>query len=418
MNELTTKLFGSIDKENFIPLVKSFSLFFFVLASWYAIRPVRNEFAVQVGAYDLSSLLGIVLVVMVLLIPIYSWIVSRLSAKNVLTVIYSFLIINLLLFISAWYFIESKSLIAKVFYVWCNVYSFFVVSIFWVEMLSIFKSEEAKKYFGIISAGGSSGAFFGSSFASYFSTEICGKGSLSELGPLSLIFFSVVCLLIAIFISRSLSKTNPQSRNLQIGGSSLDAFKSLFKDSLVSKMTLYTAIWTGLMTVGWLISLGIINEWSSDSCERTAFFARIEQFVTPLTLIMQLFVTSYVLRNIGPAVVLVTYGILLGIIFVSYASYPVISTVMILTIGIRVFEYGICKPTRETIYTGLNSQGRFKSTVMIDTAVSRGGDWIGGMAVRSLMSIGIVGPALAWAAVPIAGILSFVGYKAAKESKI
>ena len=285
-------------------------------------------------------------------------------------------------------------------------------------MLSIFKSEEAKKYFGIISAGGSSGAFFGSSFASYFSTEICGKGSLSELGPLSLIFFSVVCLLIAIFISRSLSKTNPQSRNLQIGGSSLDAFKSLFKDSLVSKMTLYTAIWTGLMTVGWLISLGIINEWSSDSCERTAFFARIEQFVTPLTLIMQLFVTSYVLRNIGPAVVLVTYGILLGIIFVSYASYPVISTVMILTIGIRVFEYGICKPTRETIYTGLNSQGRFKSTVMIDTAVSRGGDWIGGMAVRSLMSIGIVGPALAWVAVPIAGILSFVGYKAAKESKI
>ena len=91
---------------------------------------------------------------------------------------------------------------------------------------------------------------------------------------------------------------------------------------------------------------------------------------------------------------------------------------MILTIGIRVFEYGICKPTRETIYTGLNSQGRFKSTVMIDTAVSRGGDWIGGMAVRSLMSIGIVGPALAWVAVPIAGILSFVGYKAAKESKI
>ncbi len=341
MNEFANRLFSSIDSDNFLPLLKSFSLFFFVLASWYAIRPVRNEFAVQVGAYDLSSLLGVVLIVMIILIPVYSWIISRLSAKNVLTVIYSFLILNLLLFISAWYFIESKSLIAKVFYVWCNVYSFFVVSIFWVEMLSIFKSEEAKKYFGIISAGGSSGAFFGSSFASYFSTEICGKGSLSELGPLSLIFFSILCLMIAIVISRSLSKTNSQNRNTQVGGSSLDAFKSLFKDSLVTKMTIYTAIWTGLMTVGWLISLGIINDWSSDSCERTAFFARIEQFVTPLTLLMQLFVTSFVLRNIGPAVVLITYGVLLAIIFISYATYPVISTVMILTIGIRVFEYGI-----------------------------------------------------------------------------
>ena len=418
MNSLVQKILPSIERDNIAPLLKCFFLFFFVLASWYVIRPVRNEFAVQVGAYDLSSLLGIVLVVMILLIPLYSWVVSRLSARNVLTAVYSFLILNLGAFILAWYYLDVKDVIAKVFYVWCNVYSFFVVSIFWVEMLSIFKSDEAKKYFGIISAGGSSGAFFGSSFASYFSTEICGKGSLSELGPLSLIFFSIFCLTIAIFISRSLSKSKSENKDLRIGGSSLDAFKSLFKDSLVSKMTIYTAIWTGLMTVGWLISLGIINDWSSDSCERTAFFARIEQFVTPLTLFMQLFITSFILRNVGPVFVLVTYGILLAIIFISYASYPVISTVMILTILIRIFEYGICKPTREAIYTGLDSQGRYKSTVMIDTAVSRGGDWLGGLAVRSLMSVGVVGPALAWAAVPVAALLSFVGYRAAKESKI
>ena len=66
MNEFANRLFSSIDSDNFLPLLKSFSLFFFVLASWYAIRPVRNEFAVQVGAYDLSSLLGVVLIVMII----------------------------------------------------------------------------------------------------------------------------------------------------------------------------------------------------------------------------------------------------------------------------------------------------------------------------------------------------------------
>ena len=146
MNSLVQKIFPSIERDNIAPLLKCFFLFFFVLASWYVIRPVRNEFAVQVGAYDLSSLLGIVLVVMILLIPLYSWVVSRLSARNVLTAVYSFLILNLGAFILAWYYLDVKDVIAKVFYVWCNVYSFFVVSIFWVEMLSIFKSDEATDF--------------------------------------------------------------------------------------------------------------------------------------------------------------------------------------------------------------------------------------------------------------------------------
>ena len=124
MNEFANRLFSSIDSDNFLPLLKSFSLFFFVLASWYAIRPVRNEFAVQVGAYDLSSLLGVVLIVMIILIPVYSWIISRLSAKNVLTVIYSFLILNLFrppmptigIFIFLLIFLKSDNTILVVFF--------------------------------------------------------------------------------------------------------------------------------------------------------------------------------------------------------------------------------------------------------------------------------------------------------------
>ena len=50
--------------------------FFLVLCSWYILRPVRNEMAVQ-NSDILPYLLGVGGVVMLLLNPIYSWLASR-----------------------------------------------------------------------------------------------------------------------------------------------------------------------------------------------------------------------------------------------------------------------------------------------------------------------------------------------------
>ena len=183
-------------------------------------------------------------------------------------------------------------------------------------------------------------------------------------------------------------------------------------------MALYILLWTGLSTAAWMISLTIIQDWSSDPCERTAFFAQIEQIVTPLTLIMQIFFTSYLLRKIGIIPILTIYGVFLLIAFGTYATYPTITAVLVLTVLIRVFEYGLNKPTRETVFTSLNKQDRYKSTVMMDTFVARTGDYFGGQSVTLLTVFGLAIGSVAYAALPIAVLLSIVGYKAAKASKI
>ena len=89
-----------------------------------------------------------------------------------------------------------------------------------------------------------------------------------------------------------------------------------------------------------------------------------------------------------------------------------------LTVLIRVFEYGLNKPTRETIFTSLNKQDRYKSTVMMDTFVARTGDYLGGQSVTLLTVLGLAIGSIAYAALPVAILLSIVGYKAAKSTKI
>ena len=420
INDNSITFFPKVNKTEVFILLKAFLFFFFVLASWYALRPVRNELAVQGGIYNLPWLLIGVMIAMLLVNPIYSWLISRINQSKLIIYIYSFFIFNLCLFLALWTFTgdEGRVWTGRAFYIWANVYSFFVVSIFWVVMINFFNHTDSKRFFGIISAGGSMGAFFGSTVARYFSTEICGNTSISDLGPMSLIVFSVFSLSCAIFFSTSFKPKGKGINNTsEIGGSSLDAFQNILKDPLIRNLGFYVILFTLLMTTSWMISLGIVQDWSQDPCERTAFFARIEQIVTPLTLVMQLFLASYILRKIGSLAVLTIYGLLFTIAFIAYAFYPTISTVMMVVISLRIFEYGLNKPTRETIYTKLNQQDRYKSTVFIDTFLARSGDVIGGWFVRGLVGTGIAILSVTWAALPFAMLISFMGYKIGKSTE-
>ena len=67
----------TIEKNEKLILLRAFLFFFFVLASWYALRPVRNELAVHGGIYNLPWILMGVMLAMLIINPIYSWLVSR-----------------------------------------------------------------------------------------------------------------------------------------------------------------------------------------------------------------------------------------------------------------------------------------------------------------------------------------------------
>jgi len=402
-------------------LLRAFFFFYFVLCSWYSIRPVRNEMAVQAGLENLPSLLSIVLLVMLIANPVYSWLVSRINRNKIVLYFYLFFILNLLVFFFSWVLLDEswKPLIAKSFYIWCNVFSFFVVSIFWVSMINYFSGSQAKLYFGIISAGGSIGAFSGSSIARVFSTQVCGSVTLSEWGPFSLILISVFSLSIACFLSMSFkSEVNEKEGGVSsesLSGSAFEPITEIAQSSVLKNLSLYMVLWTGLMTFGWMIALGIVQEWSTDPCERTAFFARIEQFVTPLTLVCQFFVTSFVLRSFGIKKVLIIYGFILFAAIYFYEIYPEIMTVLIVVSILRTFEYGLSKPARESLFTKLKREQRYKSTVFLDTFFARGGEVMGSwFAAKGALLIGLSSMGATLFMIPFAALLSWAGYRSSK----
>ena len=391
-------------------------LFFLVLASWYVLRAVRNEMAVENYGQDfLLILLSITALTMLLINPIYSWIASRANFKKIITYCYSFLIINLCIFI-----FYSRSLeeidtvqamwLGRVFYVWCNIYSFFVVSIFWVLVINIFRDEKSRKLYGFIMAGGSVGAIFGSEISVKLSESFTNLGL--ELFALS----SSILLLTAIVLARYIVNLNNSIVLVkEVGGKWSDALSNIMTVKEVRSVAIYSWLFTSLMTIQWISAIPIIESYSDLAPDRIELFARIEQLVSPLTLITQLFLTYIVISFFGITSILIVYGFLFIIVFFLYGLAPSVGVVVFAQALLRVFEYGFNKPSREIIYSQLEKEDRYKSTVFIDTFVTRFGDLTGSifMGLGKIAAISV--SLMPMVAIPFAGLFSLTGYKISKN---
>ena len=198
-------------KKLFLPFTKESSLaglfFFFVLSSWYVLRPVRNEMAVS-NVDNLPLLLAAGALAMLLVNPIYSWAASQNNLKRLLITCYLFFIANLLGFLFSWKVLDLQGVawLGRAFYIWCNIYSFFVVSIFWVVIINVFRSSQSRNYYGVIMAGGSFGALFGSEISKRFSSSFTNYGL--EFFSMSAIFLLFAALFVGLIL---ISYTNSKN---------------------------------------------------------------------------------------------------------------------------------------------------------------------------------------------------------------
>jgi len=391
--------------------------FFFALFSLFVLRPFRNTIAADIGTSELTFYLFIVVILMLLVNPVYSYVVSKIKQEKIAVYIYGFFIFNLLIFLWFYIYFPDLFLVKSIFYVWYNIFNFFIVAIFWALTVSSFDIEGGKKYFGLISACGSLGA----SCAGYLVNNY-----LYDQQILSLII-TVVGLIIAIYFS-SLVKRDPT----KIVTNKTNSFEEIFeqfiqiqKNPLIRSFIFYAFTWTCLSTALWFFQLEIVNAYATTSAEKTKVFGQADQFVPLVTLFTQIALTSYVLRSrlFGIKFVLTIYGFIFASAFLAisghFSGYLLSSSgviVFLILQGVmRPFEYGLNKPAREAVYTTLSQKEKYKSTVFIDTFTNRFGDATGGLLFNSMITFGLVLYTAPLAIIPLALFLVGLGFNISKS---
>src|SRR3990167_2530947 len=142
-------------------LLWSFAYFFFLLASYYVLRPVRDEMGIAGGVKNLPWLFTATFFVMLAVVPVFGAIVARVPRRRFLPLVYHFFAAHIVVF---WLLLTFKIALAdtaSVFFVWISVFNLFAVSVFWSFMADLYQSEQGKRLFGFIAASGSAGALLG-----------------------------------------------------------------------------------------------------------------------------------------------------------------------------------------------------------------------------------------------------------------
>ena len=162
------------------PLAASFLSFTLLLACYYVLRPVRDALAATLGADSIKYLSSAVFAVMLLIVPVFGWLFVRVPRPRLVPGLYAFFIVNLCGFAVAFTrFGDGGSTgewWARAFYVWVTVFNMFAVSVFWSRMADVWSEPQGRRYFGLISAGGSLGGLIGPLLARILAANVAISG--------------------------------------------------------------------------------------------------------------------------------------------------------------------------------------------------------------------------------------------------
>jgi len=389
-------------------LLWSFAYFFCLLAGYYVLRPLRDEMGVAGGVRNLQWLFTATFVAMLAAVPVFGAVVARLPRRRFIPLVYHFFVANIAIFWLLLSFDVAKVQVARVFFVWISVFNLFAVSVFWSFMADLFASEQGKRLFGFIAAGGSAGALAGPVLTVWLAVPI---------GPVNLLIIAALLLEAAVLCAHRLESAaqtaaNPEGDAVRaagpesagLGGGWLAGIAMLARSPYLAGIALWVALLSLAGTFLYFQQANIVAAASSDPAVRTRIFASIDLAIGILTLAVQFLATGRLISRFGtgPTAAFLPFVFALG--FAVLAWSPALAVVIAFQAVQRTANFAVSNPAREVLFTVLAREEKYKAKNVIDIVVFRGADALSGWLFSALRGAGLDLAAISLATVPVAAV--------------
>jgi len=361
-------------------LLWSFAYFFFLLSTYYMLLPLRDAMGIEGGTRNLPWLFAATLAATLITAPLQAAVAARLPRTKFVPVIYLFLVANMVVF---WLLMNSgvsKVGVARAFFVWITVFSVFTVSVFWSFMADLYSSEQSKRLFGFIGAGGSVGSILGPQITRHL---------VEPIGVANLLLIAGALLIAAVVCANRLEKAaaeaqaaNPDfkaasaGRQKAVGGGMFDGFPLLFKSSYLGGIGLWVFLLSFAGTMLYFVQAEVVAAAATDTATRTKIFAMIATWVGILSLVMQLTATGRIIPALGVG----KAAALLPLVFIIGFAALMLSPVLLVVAGFqavqRATNFGVANLARESLWTVVSREEKFKAKNIVDGTVFRGADAI------------------------------------------
>lgn len=398
------QLLFAVRRDEWQVLGLSALYFLLLMAGYFILRPIRDQMGVAGGVRNLPWLFTATLLATLVVSPLFSMLVSRMPRRRFVAWSYRLLMLCLLLFYAALSALPENAQVwtGRVFFVWVSVFNLFAVSVFWAVMADVFRSEQSRRLYGVIAAGGTLGALIGG---------VVTANLVDALGAPPLLLISLLLLELALWCMFAIaSRVGSQDHAQQqrdaevLGGSALDGFRLALRSPYLLGVCGYMLLYTIGSTFLYFLQAQVVAASIDGAAAQTAYFAHVDIWVNSLTLMFQVFITGRLMAKLGVGLTLAALPLISIVGFMGLGLMPVLVAVVVFTVARRVTNFAFSRPSREALYVPLPRETKYKAKNLIDTFVYRVGDQVGAWANGLLLWLGFGIAGIAFTAVPLAAV--------------
>ncbi|MFC1586531.1 NTP/NDP exchange transporter, partial [Fibrobacterota bacterium] len=309
------------------------------------------------------------LVAMVAVI-VFSWL-SRKFYRQQLTIIFSgFCLVCFVAFSLSLNQIDGTT--AWLFYLFGDLFSTLMVATFFVFLNDSVTPDSAKRLYGLVGLGGVLGGAFGSITVRAF-VDSGNVSSTTWMWVCFVITFMITVL--AVSAGRYVAKPADTRKDEEapeekkehpaLAGAKL-VFRSRYLFSIVSIVGLYEIVST---LVDYQFTRTILN--FVEKRELGAAFGSAYVYMNVTAVIVQLFLTSFIMRKFGVKTALMILPLALLVVSAGYLILPVLMVGMLMPSADGGLSYSLNQSAKEALYVPTTRDEKYKAKAFIDMFVQR-----------------------------------------------
>ena len=350
-----------------------------LLGGYYLLKTARETFILSEGGAEVKSYSSAGQALMLLvLVPAYGKIASRINRIQLVQWVTLFFASNLLLFLLA---LGAGLRVGIVFFLWVGIFNVMVIAQFWGFAADVYTEEQGKRIFPLIGLGASLGAWAGS---------VRAGGLMTRFGAWRLLAGGAAILVVCVALARVVNRVTVRGARARVDDEKLkdgpSGFTMLLTDKYLTLMALLVVLLNVVNTSGeYLFGRYVVDAANATYGSGVASEAARQKFigatyssyfawVNLIGFLLQMFVVSRVFKFLGVARAVFIHPLVALVGYVGMMLTPSLNFVRWLKIADNSLDYSIGNTTKQALWLPTSREAKYKAKQAVDSFCQRAGD--------------------------------------------
>jgi AAA family ATP:ADP antiporter len=369
---------------------------FLLLTAYYVLKVLREPLILVGGGAELKSYASAGQALLLLLVvPLYGRLASRVSRTTLLTVVLVFFIVCLIAF---YVLARAQVGIGIVFYVWLGMFSVMVVATFWSFANDIYTPEQGKRLFAIVAFGGSLGSIAGA----FLPDRLGALLGTYELFLVAAGILAVAILIFRVVNAREMRESDPSGKVSLVKSEAVTplqrhgGFTIVLSDRYLRLIAILVFVSTVVNTTGeYVVGKMVEQKAKQEAATMVApagakadpaaikererayvrrFYSNYFGVVNLASAILQAFAVSRVIKlvGIGRGLLVMPIVVLMG--WLAFVAFATIGTIRITKTVENSIDYSLQNTLKQALYLPTSRESKYTAKAAIDGFFFRFGD--------------------------------------------